>query len=124
MNLFKILLFPLIALSLIASFAFAAGDVEKGKALFNDPTLGTNGSTCGTCHPGGKGLEKSGAADKKEWTTPGGVEKSLEDAINMCITMALKGKALDKNSQEMQDLVAYIKSLGHKAPMKHSAPGY
>jgi len=124
MKLFKILLLPLIALSLIASFAFAAGDVEKGKALFNDPKLGTNGSTCGTCHPGGKGLEKSGAADKKEWTTPGGVEKSLEDAINMCITMALKGKALDKNSQEMQDLVAYIKSLGEKAPMKHSAPGY
>jgi cytochrome c peroxidase len=120
----KIISFSLIALSLIVSFAFAAGDVEKGKALFNDPKLGTNGSTCGTCHPDGKGLEKSGAMDKKEWTTPGGVTKSLEDAINVCVTMALKGKALDKNSQEMQDLVAYIKSLGEKAPMKHKAPGY
>jgi cytochrome c553 len=124
MKLLKISLFSLIALSLIASFAFAAGDVEKGKALFNDPNLGTNGSTCGTCHPGGKGLEKSGAMDKKEWTTPAGIEKSLEDAINICITMALKGKALDKKSEKMQDLVAYIKSLGHKSPMKHSAPGY
>ncbi len=126
MKLIKISLFSLIALSLIVSFAFAAGDVEKGKALFNDPKLGTNGQTCGTCHPDGKGLEKSGAMDKKEWTTPGGVAKSLEDAINICITAALKGKALDMNSQEMQDLVAYIRSLGEKAPMKmkHHAPGY
>jgi cytochrome c len=126
MKLFKIAMFSLIALSLIVSFAFAAGDVEKGKALFNDPKLGTNGQTCGTCHPNGKGLEKSGAMDKKEWTTPGGAAKSLEDAINLCITMALKGKALDKNSPEMQDLVAYIKSLGGQAPMKmkHPSPGY
>ena len=124
MKLFKVLLYSLIALSLIASFAFAAGNAEKGKALFNDPKLGTNGSTCGSCHPGGKGLEGSGAMGKKEWKTPGGVEKSLEDAINICITMALKGKALANDSQQMQDLVAYIKSLGHKAPMKHTAPGY
>ncbi len=124
MKLFKIALFSLIALSLLVSFAFAAGDVEKGKALFNDPKLGTNGQTCGSCHPDGKGLEKSGAMDKKEWKTPGGVTKSLEDAINICITAALKGKALDNSSQEMQDLVAYIKSLGEKAPMKHHAPGY
>ena len=123
MKLLKILLFSIIAFSLISSFAFAAGNVEKGKALFNDPKLGTNNSTCNTCHPDGKGMEKAGATGKKEWTTPGGVLNSLEDAINMCITMALKGKALDKNSQEMKDLVAYIKSLAVKAPMK-KAPGY
>lgn len=124
MKLLKVLLFSLIALSLISSFVFAAGNVEKGKALFNDPKLGTNNSTCNTCHPDGKGLEKAGAKGKKEWKTPGGVQNSLEDAINMCITMALKGKALDKNSQEMNDLVAYIQSLGGKAPMKKQAPGY
>ena len=53
---------------------------------------------------------------------PAGKEKSLEDAVNICITVALKGKALDKKSQQMHDMVAYIHSLG-KAPMKHSS-GY
>lgn len=115
MKLLKVLSFSLMILSLIFSFAFAAGNVEKGKVMFNDPKLGTNGSTCNTCHPDGKGLEKAGMKGKKEWKTPGGVLNSLEDAINMCITMALKGKALDKNSQEMKDMVAYIKSLGGKA---------
>jgi cytochrome c len=124
MKLFKALFFFAIALSLGVSFAFAAGDVEKGKALFNDPKLGTNGSTCGTCHPDGKGLEKSGATGKVEWKTPAGDTRSLEDAINICITAALNGQALDKKSQKMQDLVAYIKSLGKEAPMKHQAPGY
>jgi cytochrome c len=124
MKLLKVLSFSLIILSLIFSFAFAAGNVEKGKAMFNDPKLGTNGATCNTCHPDGKGLEKAGAKGKKEWKTPGGVLKSLEDAINMCITMALKGKALDNKSQGMQDMIAYITSLGGKAPMKKQAPGY
>jgi cytochrome c len=124
MKILKVLLFSLLAFSLVSSFAFAAGDVEKGKAMFNDPKLGTNNSTCATCHPGGKGLEKAGEKGKKQWKTPGGVLNSLEDAINMCITMALKGKALDKDSQKMKDMVAYIKSIGGKAPMKKQAPGY
>jgi cytochrome c len=37
---------------------------------------------------------------------------SLEEVVNTCIEKPLKGKALDTNSQEMQDVVAYIKSLG------------
>ncbi|MDA8432026.1 MAG: hypothetical protein M0Z60_03570 [Nitrospiraceae bacterium] len=124
MKFLKMLLLSAIALSLGVSLAFAAGSVERGKALFNDSKLGTNGSTCGLCHPGGKGLEKAGMAGKVEWKTPGGNMKSLEDAINICITMALKGKALDKKSAKMLDLVAYITSLGKKAPMKHPASGY
>ncbi len=124
MKLLKVLSFSLIILSLMFSFAFAAGSVEKGKAMFNDPKLGTNGMTCNSCHPGGKGLEKAGAQGKTEWKTPAGVKKSLQDAINICITQALKGKALDNNSQGMKDMVAYINSLGGKAPMKKQAPGY
>jgi cytochrome c len=124
MKILKTLLFLMIAISLIVSFAFAAGNAEKGKALFNDPKLGTNGSTCGTCHPDGTGLEKAGVAGKTEWKTPGGDTTSLEDAINICITMALKGKALGKKSPQMEDLVAYIKSLGEKMPVKNEAPGY
>ena len=118
----KTVLLCMIAIFLTASFAFAAGDVEEGKALFNDPKLGTNGSTCNMCHPDGKGLEKAGAQGKVSWKTPAGTATSLEDAINICITVALKGTALDKKSSKMQDLVAYIKSLGKKS--MNTAPGY
>lgn len=122
MKLFSLILLSLVILSLVVPAAFAAGNAEKGKAMFNDPKLGTNGKSCGSCHPNGKGLEKAGDMSKKEWKTPAGKEKSLEDAVNICITVALKGKALDKKSQQMHDMVAYIHSLG-KAPMKHSS-GY
>ncbi len=89
-----------------------SASVEKGKALFNDTKLGTNGNSCATCHPDGKGLEGAGA--KKAWKTPAGNHKTLEEAINVCITMALKGKALDVKSAEMQSMALYIKSLGAK----------
>lgn len=121
MRLLKPVLLAGAVLGLIFTVAYASGNAEKGRALFNDPSLGTNGSTCGTCHPNGQGLEDAGSKSRKTWTTPAGIESSLEDAINTCITMALKGKALDKNSRKMQDLVAYIDSLGKK---KEMAPGY
>jgi len=115
MKVLRIALFSMIALGLVFSFAFAAGNVEKGKALFNDPKAfgGTSGKSCATCHPDGQGLEKS--AGKKEWKNPAGTWKSLEASINACIVNANKGKAIDAKSGEMKDIVAYIKSLKVKA---------
>ena len=82
--------------------------------MFNDTRLagGTSGRSCSTCHLEGKGLE--GVGDKKEWKTPGGEFKSLEETINICITMANKGTALDVKSEQMKDLVSYIKSIKPK----------
>jgi cytochrome c peroxidase len=74
--------------------------VEKGKALFNDTTLGTSGKSCGSCHPDGKGLETVGT------------KENLAATVNACIKAPLKGKALDGNSVEMQSLLLYLKSLG------------
>src|SRR5512139_1137622 len=97
----KIIMLSMISVNLIFSFAIAAGDMEKGKTLFNDPTFGggTAGMSCNSCHPDGKGLEK--AADKKD----------LEKFVNTCIKNALKGKGIDLKSAEMADIIAYIKSL-------------
>ncbi len=107
----KIALLVVFIVSLGTGMAFAAGaSVKKGKALFNDTKLGTAGNSCNTCHPDGKGLEGAGA--KKEWKTPAGASKTLADAVNTCITMALKGKALDVKSDKMKSIVKYIKSLG------------
>jgi len=95
-----------ISFSLTFTLAMAAGNVEKGKALFNDPKLGggTAGMSCNSCHPDGKGLEK--AADLK----------GLEKHINACIKGPLKGKEIDPKSSEMADIIAYVKSLKGKAP--------
>lgn len=113
MKTLKIALLTLIAIGLVFSVAFAA-DIAKGKALFNDPKLGggTAGKSCNSCHPGGKGLEKS--ADKKEFMIMGKTLKSLEEAVNVCIEMANKGKAIDPKGKDMADIVAYIKSLAKK----------
>lgn len=93
------------------TLAFAEGNVENGKKLYNDPTLGgsTNPKSCNTCHPGGRGIEHSGT--KKYSSLMGMSAGSLEDVVNICIARPLGGKALANDSQQMQDIVAYIKSL-------------
>lgn len=73
---------------------------DKGKALFNDPALGTNGKTCNDCHKDGAGLGQAGA------------RQDIEKVVNRCIQAALKGKALEPGSAAMQSLVLYLKSLG------------
>jgi len=111
MKVLKVVLLSVLALSLIFSFAFAAGDVAKGKALFNDPKFagGTAEKSCNSCHQDGKGLEKSGM--KKEFNIMGKKQMSLEEAVNLCIVNANKGKAIDPKSEDMANVVAYIKSL-------------
>jgi cytochrome c len=111
MRLFKTAAVTLGVSIALCSSAFAAGDAKKGKMLFDDATFAGGSSACSSCHPNGKGLEKSGIKGKKEWKNPGGKWLSLEDANNVCIILANKGTAIDPKSAEMKDLVAYIKSL-------------
>lgn len=117
MKVFKIAVLSIIALGLVFSSAFAA-DVAKGKALFNDSKFGggTTGKSCNSCHKDGSGID----AANKEFM--GGKAKSLEDAVNMCIEMMMKGKAINAKSSDMVNITAYIKTLKGKASGK--APGY
>lgn len=89
-----------------------AGDVENGKKLFNDPKLSEskNDKTCTSCHPEGRGLEKTGT--QSEFKVMGMDFASLEDVINFCLEKPMVGKPLPKDSKEMKDLKAYIKSIG------------
>ncbi len=132
MKILKIIMLSMFAAGFIASSVFAAGmmggDAEKGKALFNDPKAFGGSVSCSSCHPDGKGLEKAGMKGRTEWKNPAGTYKSLEETINVCITAANKGKAIDPKSQEMKDMIAYIKSLGmgmkQEMPMKEKGMGY
>ena len=105
----------LVILGLAVTFSCSGeGNVERGKSLFNNPALSesTNEDSCNTCHPDGSGIEKAGS---KEFTSFMDLRvNSLEDVINICIEKPLEGKALDKGSQDMKDIVSYIKSLGQK----------
>ena len=98
----------------VVAVTLVYADVEKGKKLFNDPTFArsTNSKSCNSCHPDGRGVEK--AATKTSFTLMGEKKGSLEDTVNSCIKMALKGKPIRKDSQQMKDIVEYIKSLEGK----------
>jgi len=115
MKLIKILFILVVALAVLFTLALAAGEAEKGKALFNDPNFAGGLKACSSCHPNGQGLEK--AADKKEFHVMGKTQKSLEEAINTCIVYASQGKAIDVKSAQMKEMVAYIKSLKAKKPV-------
>ena len=99
-------------ISLSAALALATGDAQEGKKLFNDPTLGgsTNERSCNSCHMGGKGIEQAGTKVYTKFMGQG--VSSLEEVINVCITNPLRGKALPSESKQMQDIVAYIRTLG------------
>jgi len=74
--------------------------IEFGKQLFNDSAFANsaNKRSCNSCHPEGKGIEEMDNGDYTEM-------------INRCIVGALKGKALEKDSEEMQAMQAYLQSL-------------
>lgn len=112
MKVFKVMILSLMVLGLVFSAAFAMKHLpeERGKTLFNDPKFAGGTNACSTCHPDGSGLEKAAAKYM------GKTEKGLEDVVNACIEMGNKGKAIDKKSEQMKDIVAYIKSLGKKTP--------
>jgi cytochrome c553 len=114
MNDKKILLLAFALAGVMLSTAIAAGNAAKGKALFNNPKFAHAVRACSDCHPDGRGLEN--AADRKVFHIAGQKQRSLEEAVNACMVNATGGKAIDPGSAEMQDIVAYIKSLKETKP--------
>ena len=116
-------LIAVIAAVCVFSLSFALTEKEKptaknGKALFSSTIIGTNGKTCTTCHPGGKGLES--VAVKSEWSAGGDSFDSMEGAINACVRGALGGCSLSADSLETQSLVSYLDRF--RATVKAPAP--
>jgi mono/diheme cytochrome c family protein len=102
------------ALVIIMSAAFlsAADDSPevRGKALFSTDNFADGKRSCDSCHLEGRGLE--GASEKESFTIGGTTVGSLEEAVNICIEGANKGKPIPVDSREMKDIVSYIRSLG------------
>ena len=86
------------------------GNAARGEVLFNKPlVLGPVPISCATCHPDGRGVEKSYGKD--EYSIFGYKTKKLEAVVDFLIVNVLQGKGIRYNSQEMADLKAYMKSL-------------
>ncbi len=115
----KLFMAVLFVTALLAGTAHS-GDVGKGKALFNNINLGTNGKSCNSCHADGKNID----ASKQTYSILGSKQESVEDAVNFCIEMALSGKPLEKDSKQMEDMVSYLKDLKGKRKIINEAPGY
>jgi len=101
------------ALTMAGGLSLAnAGNVDKGKALFASPTLGggTTGKSCQTCHPGGKKLG-SDLFERQRLSIMGLGKASVAEVVNVCIEKPLGGTAIDPKGEEMQDLLAYMKTL-------------
>lgn len=88
-------------LATTTAMATEAPNVEMGQTLFRSTELGTNGKSCASCHPSGKGL-----GNLYGWETP-----LLKEQVNDCIRGALQGEPLDGSSTEMNSLIVYLKSL-------------
>lgn len=81
--------------------------MQMGEKLWNDTKLGTSGAACATCHPDGKGLKT--APFPKYIKMPDDI-LTLDQMIDFCITILMKGKALSWNSEKMTALAAYAQS--------------
>lgn len=103
--------------------------VERGKALFNDTTLGTSGLTCNSCHMDGgtKGSEMKGmtisafddlGAKYPKYFMMANRIMTLDQVVIFCIVNPLKGKPPAWDDQKLTDLTAYVASVKAKKPEK------
>ncbi|HOJ59978.1 MAG TPA: cytochrome C [bacterium] len=89
--------------------------VEKGRALWVSPELGTNGVACAQCHPN--------AANTHPETYPKfqqqlGRVAALREMINWCILNPLEGKMLEPNDPKMIALEAYVTYERRSVPLE------
>jgi cytochrome c len=88
--------------------------VDKGRALWVSPELGTNGVACAQCHPN--------AANTHPETYPKfqqqlGRVVALRDMINWCIQNPLEGAPLELNDPRMVAMEAYVAYERRGVPM-------
>ena len=93
--------------------------VKKGRQVFTDPALGTNGVVCAQCHPNGANTHPE---TYPKFQKQLGKVATLGEMINFCIRNPLEGKDLTLDDRRMIALQAYIaeERRGIKlAPGKH-----
>jgi cytochrome c len=106
--------------------------IMRGKALFVDESLGTNGMSCNSCHvEGGTKPGKMGDMEIPPFTNVAKkypmyfkmAEKvmTLDQVINWCILTPMEGKPLTWDDQRLTDLTAYVTWTNAMKHEKHES---
>jgi cytochrome c peroxidase len=90
-----------------------AGAVKRGKALFNDASLSTNGRSCGGCH---QDVDSFGTRFKTPYPHAAmnskyrfGVDAlQLDEVIQVCLQGPLRNVPLEWGSPELTDMTTYL----------------
>lgn len=80
--------------------AIASSTIEEGQQYFQDASLGSNGKSCASCHPDGKGL-----ANACDYDVP-----TLQEFVNFCIRDAMKGKMLPDDDHRIIKIEKLMRS--------------
>jgi cytochrome c len=112
--------------------SLAAGNqarvMERGKSLFNDPKLSTNGMACMGCHTDNANFapsfttpypHKMAMATQKSGVGP----IHLDEAIQFCMMVPMQASPLPWNSRELSALTAYMGELQHSVGKQTTETG-
>jgi len=107
----------------------ASGSVSRGKQLWNDNSLSTNGASCSTCHVNNymQMLPTFSKPYPHRVAMPyaqGGVrEVSAAEMVQFCMIVPMANEPLDWKSGDLASLTAYVESIrpGYK-PMGGGNP--
>jgi thiosulfate dehydrogenase len=91
--------------------------VTKGRALWVDGSLGTNGVACAQCHPNGANTHPE---TYPKFQKQIGRVITLREMINWCLINPLEGEAMKHDDPRMLQMEAY---LAHERRGVALAPG-
>jgi len=96
--------------------------VNRGKQLFSDASLGSNGLSCSSCHTGNAGFRSSFAQPYPHKVAMAKDRAGLrvidvDEFVQFCIVVPLKGRPLAWESRDLAALTAYVTDVKQKAFM-------
>jgi len=83
--------------------------ISRGKVLFSDPQLGSNGKSCADCHKV-ESLRKV-RDNYPKWDVGLGKIVSLEEHLNHMVVKKLEGQPMQAGDERIVALALYLKSL-------------
>lgn len=100
----------------VGGVAASAALVAEGKKLWNDPSIGTSGLACQSCHTGGAALNASFAkpyphkvAMPSQMAGVGPIH--LDEMVQFCMVVPMAAKPLPWGSRQLAALTAYSAEL-------------
>jgi cytochrome c len=87
---------------------------EKGRALFSDTSLSSNGLSCATCHTSGAGYNDTFENEYPHYVAMGkddfGMDEvSLDEMVQICMVAPMAAEPLAWDSEELAALTEYMR---------------